>query len=54
MLIGMRGKLTPNTVRVRHVKVKSGSRFPADHFTVVDESSFFEIIQLKEIYNKMK
>ena len=44
----MRGKLTPNTVRVRHVKLKSGSRFAADHFTEVDEGSFFRILHLNK------
>ena len=49
------GKLTPNTLRMRSKKrVSPGEEVVADLFTLVDEGSFFEIVCLKEIYDKFK
>ena len=48
-------KLTPNTLRMRSKKrVSPREEVVADLFTLVDEGSFFEIVCLKEIYDKFK
>ena len=53
-----RGKLTPNTLRVRggekKKKVSPVKEVVADLSTLVGEGSFLEILCLKEIYDKFK
>ena len=48
-------KRTPKTLRMRKKKENSPSEeVVADLFTLLDEGSFFEILYLKEIYDKFK